>query len=122
MMTTSPRLSVGARIVEICEERSSVHRTINQQGRDNTIVSHASHQGNCLPFPVRSRADQSFTTRAATPQSHHVCAGGSFVNKHQPGWVKETLLLKPAAARAGDILSFLFTRAQSFFDGDIAPF
>ena len=72
-------------------------------------------QGDGLPVPVWNGPDQSFAAGTTTPQSHHVGAGGSLIDKHQPSGVKHTLLSDPASARPGDVRPFLFRRAQAFF-------
>jgi len=77
------------------------------------------HQSDGLSVPVWNGPDQSFAAGTTTPQSHHVGAGGSLIDKHQPSGVKHTLLSDPASAPPGDVRPFLFRRAQAFFDSYI---
>ena len=65
-------------------------------------------------MPVWNGPDQSFAAAATALQPHHVGAGSSLIDKHQPGGVKHTLLSDPAPAYPGDIRSFLFRRAPAF--------
>jgi hypothetical protein len=55
------------------------------------------------------------TGRSPSPEPRHIGADGSLVDKHQPRWIKKTLLSYPTAARSRHICSLAFRRLQAFF-------
>jgi hypothetical protein len=52
---------------------------------------------------------------ATTPEPHHLGAGASFIDEHQPGGIKHELLSPPASARAGYVRALLLRGVQAFF-------
>ena len=61
-------------------------------------------------FPLESLVRQ----RPSAPASH-LGRSSTFVDKHQPGWVKHALLSMPALSRAGHVRPVLLRGAQAFF-------
>jgi len=102
-------------LFDIGEKYLSVDRAINHEGCHYSVMAQAGYQGDRLPMPVRNGADQSFTAVATAPQPHHLGAGASFIDEHQPGRIKHELLSPPAAARAGHVRPLLFRGMQAFF-------
>ena len=56
--------------------------------------------------------------RPLPPEPHHISAGRSLVDKHQPRGIKHALLADPTSARAGHIGSLPFRGLQAFFERD----
>jgi len=105
----------GQTLLNICDEGQPVHWSIDDEGRDHSIVAQAGYEGDGLPVPVRRVADQSNAPRASTVEPHHFGAGSGLVDKHQSGWVKHVLFSKPATSRTGDVGSILLSGAKAFF-------
>jgi hypothetical protein len=102
-------------VLDIGDEDRSVHWPIYHQGRNHPVISKTGYEGDGFPMSVRGVANQSRTSWAPTSEPHHLGAGGSFVDKYQPGWIKHALLSIPAPARAGHVRSVLLRGAQAFF-------
>jgi hypothetical protein len=105
----------GQTLLDIRDKGRSVHWSVNDEGRDHPIIAQAGHEGDGLPMPVRRVADQSSAPRRSTVEPHHLGGGGSLVDKHQSGRVKQALLSNPATARAGDVGASLLRGVQTFF-------
>jgi len=105
----------GQTLLNICDEGWPVHRPVDDEGRDHSIVAQAGYEGDGLPMAMRCVTDQSNTPWTSTVESHHLRAGGGLVDKHQSRWVKRALLSNPASSRAGDVGPSLLCGAQAFF-------
>jgi hypothetical protein len=78
-------------------------------------VSHCRYEGECLPGSKRNATDHSDSARSASSKSHHTGSDSGFVEKHQPGRVKQALLSNPTSARSGHICSHSLGCLQAFF-------
>jgi hypothetical protein len=105
----------GQTLLNICDEGQPVHWSVDDEGRDHSIVAQAGYEGDGLPMPVRRVANQSNAPWASTVEPHHLGAGSGLVDKHQSGRVKHVLLSNPATSRTGDVGSILFSGANAFF-------
>jgi hypothetical protein len=102
-------------LFDIGQEHLSVHRSIDHEGGDHSIVAQSCDKGHGLPMSVRHATDQSFAARAAAPGSHHVGADAGLIEKHQRSRIQQALSSDPTSARAGYISPGLLARVQSFF-------
>jgi hypothetical protein len=102
-------------LLDIGEEHLSSHGPLNHHWRGHLIVAQGAHEGDCLPCSERNGADHPDAPWSPPPQSHHIGANRSLVDKHQPGGIKHALLSYPASARAGHLRSFSFRGLQAFF-------
>jgi hypothetical protein len=59
--------------------------------------------------------DQSLATRATSPETDHIDAGRSLIDKHQSRRIKKALLPKPAPPRSRHVRSVLLGCPQAFF-------
>jgi len=105
----------GQTLLNICDEGWPVHRPVDDEGRDHSIVAQAGYKGDGLPMAMRCVTDQSNAPWTSTIESHHLRAGGGLVDKHQSRWVKRALLSNPTSSRAGDVGPSLLRGAQAFF-------
>jgi len=60
-------------------------------------------------------ADQSLATRATSPETDHIDAGRSLIDKHQSRRIKKALLPNPTAPRSRYVRSMLLGCPQAFF-------
>ena len=102
-------------LLDLGEERLSAHGSVDHHWRGHFIVTPRGHEGDCLPCAKRDAADQPDPARSPPPEPHHVGAGRSLVDKHQPGGIKLALLADPTSPRAGHIGSLPFRGLQAFF-------
>lgn len=105
----------GQTLLDIGQECRSVDWPVKDQRRHHPIVTQRSHQGDCLPMPVRNVADQSLATLPASPETDQVRAGGGLIDEHQPRRIKIALLANPAPSRAGHVGALLLCGPQAFF-------
>src|SRR5262245_48493126 len=75
---------------------------------------------NVIVFPssLRIMADQSLATRATSPETDHIDAGRSLIDKHQSRRIKKALLPNPTAPRSRHVRSVLLGCPQAFFERD----
>ena len=59
--------------------------------------------------------DQPLAACATAVKPHHLGVGGSLVDEHQPGRIKQTLFAYPASACLRYVRALLLRRAQAFF-------
>jgi hypothetical protein len=102
-------------LFDIGDEGRPIHWPVNDEGCDHPVIAQASYEGDRLPMPVRSVANQSSAPCTSAVEPHHLGGGGRLVDKHQSRWVKQALLSNPAASRACDVGSSLFRGPQAFF-------
>jgi len=105
----------GQTFLNIGDEGWSVHRPVEDEGRDHSVVAQAGYEGDGLPMTVRRVTNQSNAPWTSTVEPHHLGAGSGLVDKHQPRRVKRALLSNPASSRAGDIGPSLLRGPQAFF-------
>jgi hypothetical protein len=60
-------------------------------------------------------AEQSLATRTTSPETDHIDAGRSLIDKHQSRRIKKALLPKPAPPRSRHVCSVLLGCPQAFF-------
>src|SRR5258708_36539913 len=102
-------------LFNICDECWPVHRPVEDEGRDHSIVAQASYEDDGFPSTVRCVTNQANASWASAVEPAHLGAGGCLVDKHQARWVKHALLSNPTSSRAGDVGSSLLRGAQAFF-------
>src|SRR6516164_9070128 len=79
------------------------------------VMSQGSDECDRLPCSLRNMADQSLATRATSPETDHIDAGRSLIDKHQSRRIKKALLPKPAPPRSRHVCSVLLGCPQAFF-------
>jgi len=102
-------------LLNICDEGWPVHRPIENEGCDHSVVAQAGYEGDGFPMTVRCVTNQSNAPWTSTVEPHHLGAGGGLVDKHQSRRVKRALLSNPASSRAGDVGPSLLRGPQAFF-------
>ena len=76
----------GQTLLNIRDEGWPVHRPVDDEGRDHSIVAQAGYEDDGLPMAMRCLTDQSNAPWTSTVESHHLGAGGGLVDKHQSRW------------------------------------
>src|SRR5713226_6274272 len=102
-------------LLDIGPKYLTSHGPLDDHWRRHFIVTQRGHEGDRLPFSERHVAYHPDAPRSPSSEPHHIGADRSFVDKHQPGGIKHTLLSNPTAARSGHIRSLSFCGLQAFF-------
>jgi hypothetical protein len=101
----------GQTVLNIFDEGWPVHRTVEDNGCNHSIVAQAGDEGDGLPMAMGGVANQSNTPWTSTVEPHHVGVGGGLVDKHPS--VKHALLSNPTSSCAHDVGSSLRRGAQA---------
>lgn len=99
---------------DIVLEYLTIHRPVEDQGRDNTVMAQAGHECGCAPVPVRRAANQSLPTPAAAMASVHVGFGPGLVNEDQTLSSETMLIVAPPPACGGDVRPVLLVGQHGF--------
>jgi len=102
-------------LLDISQKGWAIHRSIQQEGRSDAIVTQRCDKGRSLPMTMRHLADEPLTTRSSTVAAGHVCGCGSFIDEYEPSWIELGLHPEPCLARCGYVRAVLFGRVQAFF-------
>jgi hypothetical protein len=103
------------RLLDIGPEHFTVHRSVEHEGRDHSIVTQAGDNAHRLSVAVRYAADQPLATPTASAQLHHLGRDRGFVEEHQPGRLELALLAAPAPTRPRNVGPLLLGGTQAFF-------
>src|SRR5262249_55307159 len=95
------------RLLDICEERLSVHRAIDHTRRRHPIPPQAGYEGKGFPVSLRYAANQSLAARAPAAQPDHFRVGRGLVDEHQSGRIKHGLPSLPASTCPGHVRAIL---------------
>ena len=109
------RESVSQALGRIGEEQFAIHRPIDDHRGHHFVVPQRRHEGDGFPVAKRHVINQSLAARGVAVEPHHVDVDAGFIDKNQPGGVKQTLLADPPTARLCHVGALLFGGAQAFF-------
>src|SRR6516162_2631398 len=114
--TMSLHLSIGAQALpHIGHESWSIDRSVDDHRDHHLVMPQGSDECDRLPCSLRNMADQSLATRATSPETDHIDAGRSLIDKHQSRRIKKALLPDPAPPRSRHVCSVLLGCPQAFF-------
>jgi hypothetical protein len=72
------------------------------------LVTQSGYEGDRLPFSKRGASDQFDSSWAAAIEPHHLGGDRRFIDKHQPGGIKHSLLTHPVSTRLDHVGAVLF--------------
>lgn len=96
-------------------EDLAIHRTVEDQGRDDAVMAQAGNKGGGPPMAMRGAPDQAFATATASMAAVHIGLGPGLVNEDQALGIKTMLIGLPPRACLGDVRSVLFVGQHGFF-------
>jgi hypothetical protein len=102
-------------LLDVGQERFSVHGSLDQHRGDDTGLAEASNEGQRFPAAHRNIAGQAFSAWAPTVEADHVSAHRRFIDKDEASGVKQPLLAHPASARPRHVGALSLGGAQAFF-------
>lgn len=105
----------GETLLNISEERFSVHGSLDHHRGDDTGSTEASDECQRFPMTHRDLANKAFSAWAPTVGTDHVGGDGSFVDKYKASGVKQPLLADPASPRPRHVGALSLCGAQAFF-------
>jgi len=102
-------------LLHIGHESWSIDRSIDDHRGHHLVMPQGSDECDRLPCSLRNMAEQSLATRTTSPETDHIDAGRSLIDKHQSRRIKKALLPKPAPPRSRHVCSVLLGCPQAFF-------
>jgi len=102
-------------LLDIGEEHLRVHGAFDHHRSGHLVVTQSSYKGDRLPLSKWRAPDQFDASWAATIEPHHLGGDGRFIDKHQPGRIKHSLLKHPASTRFCHVGAVLFLCPQILF-------
>ena len=70
-------------LLDIGHEGCPVNWPVENHRCHHLVMSQSRYERDRLPFSLRNMADQSLATRATSPETDHIDAGRSLIDKHQ---------------------------------------
>ena len=101
-------------LLDVSHEGCSVDWPVENHRCHHLVMSQSRYERDRLPFSLRNMADQSLATRATSPETDHIDAGRSLIDKHQSRRIKKALLSNPTAPRSRYVRSMLLGCPQAF--------
>jgi ProP effector len=101
--------------LDVGQEAPSVHCPVDCTWCRHAILAQSGNEGDRLPMTVWLKIHQPLAACATAVKPHHLGVGGSLVDEHQPGRIKQTLFAHPASACPRYVRTLLLRRAQAFF-------
>jgi hypothetical protein len=107
--------------LDIDQEGLSVHRPVENPGRDEPVAAQGGGESGGLPMSPRRLADQPKAASAPSMGAYQLGRGSSLVDEDQPLDDKPQLFGRPALPCFGHVGTFLFGGVQRFFEADRVP-
>lgn len=104
--------SWGEKVFDIGQETRSVHRPIENTGRDDRIVAQGGDECRRHPMAMRHSCDETLTTGRPAIEPDHICLRPSFINEDKMFRVQIRLARAPLLTGFDDIGTILFSGAQ----------
>src|SRR5499433_367504 len=82
-------------LLHIGHESWSIDRSIDDHRGHHLVMPQGSDECDRLPCSLRNMAEQSLATRTTSPETDHIDAGRSLIDKHQSRRIKKALLPNP---------------------------
>lgn len=105
----------GQAFFDIDFEDVAVHRTIDDQRRNDPVVAQAGDKGCRFPMSMRDRGEEPFAFAGAAIKPGHLGRRPGFVNEDKAFWIKPVLPGAPLGPRFGDVRPILFGGVRGFF-------
>ena len=102
-------------LLDIGDERCSIHRAIKNEGRGQRIDPEAGDESGRFPMAVRNFPKTSLPAWRATIAPRHVRACPGFIEEYEACCIEVRLLGLPFASRLGDVRTVLLGRVHGFF-------
>jgi len=96
------------KLLRVCLEHLTGHRSFEDEGRGDTIMTQRSDESDGFPVAVWHLLDKPFALRCPAVEPGNRGRDAGFVNKDQALRIKRWLLLLQRLTCSGDVRSILF--------------
>ena len=102
-------------LLDVDQERFTIHRAIEQKRRAETGAAQARSEGGCLPVSPRNRRHEALSSQTSATLAHHLGIGAGLVDEDQRVGIETRLATPPDLTALRDVRPVLFARVQAFF-------
>jgi len=102
-------------LFDIGKERRAIHRSVQDHGRDKTVMPETGREGGGFPVPMGNGCTAARAAQSTAAQPGHLRAGSAFINENKLIRIEMELTFEPQLASDFHIFALLLRRARCLF-------